>query len=203
MSTSDLPVDVDVLRDEIQKTYTDVSTQPGQDFIFPTGRAWAEDLGYPQPELSNVPEATVQSFAGVANPHVLGRIDEGATVLDLGCGAGTDLLIAAQMVGPEGHVIGVDMTPGMLRLAMASAREMGIAGATMLRGLMGFGAASRIHTAKILRLSEDLPIIIEIVDSADKIEALLPVIDEMVGEGLVTLEKVRILQYRHGSKKSE
>ncbi len=82
------------------------------------------------------------------------------------------------------------------------AREMGIAGATMLRGLMGFGAASRIHTAKILRLSEDLPIIIEIVDSADKIEALLPVIDEMVGEGLVTLEKVRILQYRHGSKKA-
>jgi len=82
------------------------------------------------------------------------------------------------------------------------AREMGIAGATMLRGLMGFGAASRIHTAKILRLSEDLPIIIEIVDSADKIDLLLPVIDEMVGEGLVTLEKVRILQYRHGSKKS-
>ena len=82
------------------------------------------------------------------------------------------------------------------------AREMGIAGATMLRGLMGFGAASRIHTAKILRLSEDLPIIIEIVDSADKIDALLPVIDAMVGEGLVTLEKVRILQYRHGSKKA-
>ena len=83
------------------------------------------------------------------------------------------------------------------------AREMGIAGATMLRGLMGFGAASRIHTAKILRLSEDLPIIIEIVDSADKIEALLPVIDEMVGEGLVTLEKVRVIQYRHGSKRSQ
>jgi arsenite methyltransferase len=127
MSTSELPVDVDVLRDEIQKTYTSVSTQPGQDFIFPTGRAWAEDLGYPQPELSNVPEATVQSFAGVANPHVLGRIEEGSTVLDLGCGAGTDLLIAAQMVGPDGHVIGVDMTPGMLKLAMASAREMGVA----------------------------------------------------------------------------
>jgi SAM-dependent methyltransferase len=127
MSTSDLPVDVDVLRDEIKKTYTDVSTQPDQDFIFPTGRAWAEDLDYPRPELANVPEASVQSFAGVANPHVLGRIDEGATVLDLGCGAGTDLLIAAQMVGPEGHVIGVDMTPGMLKLAMASAREMGVA----------------------------------------------------------------------------
>jgi arsenite methyltransferase len=127
MSTSDLPVDVDVLRDEIQKTYTEVSTQPGEAFIFPTGRGWAEDLGYPQPELSNAPDASVSSFAGVANPHVLGRIEEGATVLDLGCGAGTDLLIAAQMVGPSGHVIGVDMTPGMLSLAMASARAIGIA----------------------------------------------------------------------------
>ena len=127
MSTSDIPVDVDVLRDEIQKTYTEVSTQPGDDFIFPTGRGWAEDLGYPQPELSTVPDASVDSFAGVANPHVLGRIEEGATVLDLGCGAGTDLLVAAQMVGPSGHVIGVDMTPGMLSLAMASARAMGIA----------------------------------------------------------------------------
>jgi arsenite methyltransferase len=126
MSTTDIPVDVDVLRDEIQKTYTDVSTRPGEDFIFPTGRGWAEELGYPQPELSNVPDATVESFAGVANPHSLGRIDEGAVVLDLGCGAGTDLLIAAQMVGPSGHVIGVDMTPSMLRVAAASAREMGL-----------------------------------------------------------------------------
>jgi arsenite methyltransferase len=126
-STTDPPVDVEVLREEIQKTYTEVSSQSGEEFIFPTGRRWAEDIGYPQPELSNVPEASVQSFAGVANPHVLGRIDEGAVVLDLGCGAGTDLLIAAQMVGPSGHVIGVDMTPSMLRVAAASAREMGLA----------------------------------------------------------------------------
>jgi SAM-dependent methyltransferase len=127
MSAAEPPVDVDVLRVEIQKTYTSVSEQSGGVFIFPTGRGWAEDLGYPQPELSKVPDATVDSFAGVANPHVLGRIEEGATVLDLGCGAGTDLLIAAQMVGPSGHVIGVDMTPGMLTRAMASAREMGVA----------------------------------------------------------------------------
>jgi SAM-dependent methyltransferase len=126
-STTEPPVDVDVLREEIQKTYTEVSSQAGEKFIFPTGRGWAEDLGYPQPELSKVPDATVDSFAGVANPHVLGRIEEGATVLDLGCGAGTDLLIAAQMVGPAGHVIGVDMTPSMLRVAGASAREMGLA----------------------------------------------------------------------------
>jgi len=77
------------------------------------------------------------------------------------------------------------------------AREMGIAGATMLRGMMGYGAASRIHTAKILRLSEDLPIVIEIVDSAEKIDALLPLIDEMVDEGMITLERVRVIKYRH------
>ena len=80
------------------------------------------------------------------------------------------------------------------------AREMGVAGATMLRGMMGYGAASRIHTAKILRLSEDLPIVIEIVDSAEKIGALLPVIEEMVQEGLITLENVRVLQYRSGKR---
>jgi uncharacterized protein len=77
------------------------------------------------------------------------------------------------------------------------AREMGLAGATMLRGLMGFGAASRIHTAKILRLSQDMPIVIEIVDSADKIGLLLPIVDEMVQEGMVTVERVRVIQYRH------
>lgn len=79
------------------------------------------------------------------------------------------------------------------------AREMGLAGATMLRGLMGYGSASRIHTAKILRLSEDLPVIVEIVDSQEKIASFLPVIDEMVQEGLVTLEKVQVLMYRHNA----
>ena len=79
------------------------------------------------------------------------------------------------------------------------ARQRGIAGATMLRGLMGYGAASRIHTSKILRLSEDLPIVVEIVDSPEKITALLPAIEEMVQEGLVTLENVRVLQYRSGT----
>jgi arsenite methyltransferase len=130
-----LPVDVDVLRDEIEKTYSDVSTRPEEDFIFPTGRAWAEDLGYP-PELASVPEASVESFAGVANHFVLGRIEEGATVLDLGCGAGTDLLIAAQMVGPEGRAIGIDMTPSMLERARQSAEEMGLTNVELHEGLI-------------------------------------------------------------------
>jgi arsenite methyltransferase len=129
-------VDVDVLRSEIAKTYTEVSSEPAKDFIFPTGRSWAEDLGYPQPELSRVPEATVESFAGVANPHSLGRIEEGATALDVGCGAGTDLLIAAQMVGPSGRVIGVDMTPSMLARASASASEMGLSNVELHQSLV-------------------------------------------------------------------
>jgi SAM-dependent methyltransferase len=120
-----VPVDVDVLRDEIQRTYTEVSTEPGQGFIFPTGRPWAEELGYPD-ELALVPDASVESFAGVANPFSLGRLEPGQVVLDLGCGAGTDLLIAAQMVGPTGRAIGVDMTPAMLDRARAGARDMGL-----------------------------------------------------------------------------
>jgi arsenite methyltransferase len=126
MSATEIPVDVEILREEIRKTYTDVSTDQEQDYIFPTGRRWAEELGYPEPELSRVPDATVESFAGVANHWTLGLIEPGSVVLDLGCGAGTDLLIAAQMAGPDGRAIGVDMTAAMLERARASADEMAL-----------------------------------------------------------------------------
>ena len=76
------------------------------------------------------------------------------------------------------------------------AREQGLAGATVLRGVMGFGKHSILHTAKILRLSEDLPMVIEIVDSAEKINGFLPVLNEMITDGLVTLERVKVLQYK-------
>jgi arsenite methyltransferase len=129
-------VDVDVLRAEIRKTYTDVSTDSEQDFIFPTGRAWAQDLGYPEPELSGIPDATVESFAGVANHWILGRIEPGEVVLDLGCGAGTDLLIAAQMTGPTGRAIGVDMTATMLRRAREGADAVGLTGVELHEALI-------------------------------------------------------------------
>src|SRR6516225_8359728 len=77
------------------------------------------------------------------------------------------------------------------------AREMQMAGATVLRGPMGFGKSSRLHTAKILRLSMDLPLVIELVDSEEKINAFLPVLEEMMGGGLVTLEKTKVIHYRH------
>ena len=81
---------------------------------------------------------------------------------------------------------------------VARARSEGLAGATVIRGLMGFGAKSRIHTAKVLRLSEDLPIVIEIVDRADRLEKFLPMLDEMVADGLVTVERVQVIMYRPG-----
>ena len=122
MDTS-LDIDVDLLKSEIKKTYASVSAEPERDFIFPTGRAWAEDLGYP-PELAGVPDSAVESFAGVANPWTMGRLAPGERVLDLGSGAGTDSLIAALMGAPNGHVTGIDMTAPMLAKARAAAAEM-------------------------------------------------------------------------------
>jgi hypothetical protein len=83
----------------------------------------------------------------------------------------------------------------LYEVIVLKAREQHLAGATVLRGPMGFGASSRLHTAKILRLSEDLPLVIEIVDSEDRINAFLPTLDEVMTSGLVTLEKVQVLQY--------
>jgi arsenite methyltransferase len=136
MKHVDVPVDVEVLRSEIRRTYTDVSNDQEQEFIFPTGRWWAQELGYPEPELARVPDATVESFAGVANHWLLGRIEPGDVVLDLGCGSGTDLLIAAQMTGPRGRAIGVDMTPAMLERAQASAAEMGLSNVELHEALI-------------------------------------------------------------------
>jgi SAM-dependent methyltransferase len=129
----DVDIDTGLLKSEIRKTYASVSHEPEKDFIFPTGRGWAEDLDYP-PELANVPETAVESFAGVANPFALGRLQPGERVADLGCGAGTDSLVAAQMVGAEGHVTGIDMTPEMLARARRAAAEMGAANVDFVEG---------------------------------------------------------------------
>ena len=169
------PVDVDVLRDEIRRTYTDVSTDQDEQFIFPTGRAWAQELGYPEPELERVPDATVESFAGVANHWVLGRVEPGAVVLDLGCGAGTDLLIAAQMTGPTGDVIGVDMTSAMLDRARVSADAMGLDNVALHEAL--------IESLPLADASVDVVISNGVIDLVPDKDAVLDEIDRVLRPG--------------------
>ena len=88
----------------------------------------------------------------------------------------------------------------LYEIIVEAARKKGLAGATVVRGVMGFGANSRIHTSKILRLSEDLPMVIEIVDATEKIELFLPELQELVKDGLITIEKMRVLAYRSGDQ---
>jgi SAM-dependent methyltransferase len=173
--TTQAPVDVDVLRDEIRKTYTDVSTDREQEFIFPTGRAWAQALGYPEPELSRVPDPSAESFAGVANHWTLGRIEPGEVVLDLGCGAGTDLLLAAQMTGPEGRVIGVDMTTSMLATARTSAEAMGFGNVELHEGL--------IEDVPVDDASVDVVISNGVIDLVPDKDAVLDEIDRVLRPG--------------------
>jgi arsenite methyltransferase len=168
-------VDVTVLRDEIRKTYTDVSTEQERDFIFPTGRAWAEELGYPEPELGMVPDASVRSFAGVANFWELGRAEQGTVVLDLGCGAGTDLLIAAQMVGAIGRAIGVDMTSSMLDRAAESALEMRLDNVELHQSL--------IEDLPVEDASVDLVISNGVIDLVPDKEAVFDEIDRVLRPG--------------------
>src|SRR5258708_37051041 len=118
------PVDLntELLRTEVSKVYSRVATDPDGDFHFHRGPAYAaEFLGYDPAELAALPVECVASFAGIANPHAIAPILPGETVLDIGCGAGTDLLLAARKAGPTGRAIGIDMTEAMRGLALASA----------------------------------------------------------------------------------
>ena len=118
--------DIESLRHAIQEEYAVVAMDPGRGFHFHTGRPLARLLGYADDWLRGIPNASVASFAGTGNPFSLGALRSGEHVVDVGCGGGIDSLIAATMVGPSGHVIGVDMTPAMLAKARHSAAEAGV-----------------------------------------------------------------------------
>jgi arsenite methyltransferase len=119
-------LDVNVLRQAIQEEYAEVASHPQKGFHFHTGRPLARMLEYADEWLEGIPESCIESFAGTGNPFSLGKLSSGERVVDVGCGAGIDSLIAAKKVEPDGRVIGVDMTPSMLEKARRAAEEGGL-----------------------------------------------------------------------------
>ncbi|HSL00807.1 MAG TPA: methyltransferase domain-containing protein [Rubrobacteraceae bacterium] len=127
-------LDVGVLREAIQEEYAKVATNPEKGFHFHTGRPLARMLEYADEWLEGIPESSIESFAGTGNPFSLGEIHPSERVVDVGCGAGIDSLIAAKKVGPEGCVIGVDMTHSMLEKAREAADEAGLSNVEFREG---------------------------------------------------------------------
>lgn len=125
-SDTDLLVDVERLRDEVRLKYAAVAADPHGPHHFHTGRPLAARLGYPAEVVDALPDAAVESFAGVGNPFSLRRLHTGERVVDIGSGAGLDSLVAASLVGPEGRVVGVDMTEPMLDKSRANAAAVGV-----------------------------------------------------------------------------
>jgi len=123
---AELPVDPAVLREEVKSKYRDVAVNPHGEYHFHTGRPLAKRLGYDSAMVDALPDAAVESFAGVANPFSLRALQPGEKVVDAGSGAGFDCFIAAKQVGPRGRVVGIDMLPEMLAKSRGSARAMGL-----------------------------------------------------------------------------
>jgi arsenite methyltransferase len=128
-------LDLGGLRQAIQEEYTAVARDPGRGYHFHTGRPLASILGYHDDWLEGIPEGSIASFAGTGNPFRVGQLQPGERVVDVGSGAGIDSLIAAKMVGPNGQVIGVDMTPAMLQKARKSATEAELGNVEFRKGL--------------------------------------------------------------------
>lgn len=127
-------LDLSLLREAIQHEYEEVASCPTNGFHFHVGRFLASRLEYPAAQVDPLPDAVVESFAGVGNPFALGPLQPGEVVVDLGSGAGFDAILAAQQVGPTGRVIGIDMTPAMLAKARANAATLGLAHAAFRQG---------------------------------------------------------------------
>lgn len=125
--TSEPQLHRDEIRTAIQKEYQVVATEPEHGFHFHTGRSLlTRVLGYDEQWLDDIPDASIESAAGTGNPFSMGALQPGERVVDVGCGAGIDTLIAAKMVGPTGYVVGVDMTPAMIAKARRAAQESGL-----------------------------------------------------------------------------
>jgi len=135
MTTPDLLVDPEALREQVKEKYREVATDPTRPFHFHTGRRLAQRLGYDEQAVAALPDRAVESFAGVGNPFQLRRLSPGERVVDVGSGAGFDSFVAAGQVGPDGRVVGVDMTPEMLKKSRATAEALGLAHVEFREGL--------------------------------------------------------------------
>ncbi len=131
----DLPVDPDTLREQVRTKYREVATHPDRSFHFHTGRPLAARLGYDTATVDSFPDRAVESYAGVANPFELRRLEPGERVVDVGSGAGFDSFIAASQVGVSGAVVGVDMTDEMLAKSTATAVQLGLGHVDFRKGL--------------------------------------------------------------------
>lgn len=133
---AELPVDPALLRDEVKGKYREVATNPHGEYHFHTGRRLAKQLGYDRAVVEGMPDSAVESFAGVANPFSLRRLEAGERVVDAGSGAGFDCFIAAKQVGATGRVVGVDMLDEMLMRSRAAAETMGLGNVEFREGLL-------------------------------------------------------------------
>ena len=133
---AELPVDATSLRDEVKSKYRDVAINPHGEYHFHTGRPLAKRLGYDAAMVDSLPDAAVESFAGVANPFSLRQLEPGEKVVDAGSGAGFDCFIAAKQLGPRGRVVGIDMLAEMLAKSRASATAMGLDQVEFREGLL-------------------------------------------------------------------
>lgn len=157
-----IPVDPEALRADVREKYREVALHPDGEFHFHTGRPLAALLGYPSEVVDALPDRAVESFAGVGNPFSLRPLHVGEHVVDFGSGGGFDCFVAARAVGPEGHVVGVDMTPEMLAKSRATAETLGLGNVEFREGLLEHlpvedGWADQVISNGVINLCADKP----------------------------------------------
>jgi SAM-dependent methyltransferase len=190
-------LDVEVLREAIQEEYAEVAANPHKGFHFHTGRPLARLLEYADEWLIGIPESSIESLAGTGNPFSLGELNPGERVLDVGCGAGIDSLIAAKKVGSEGRVIGVDMTPSMLEKARQAAKETGLANVGFREGYaealpVEDGWANVVISNGVLNLMPDKAAALEEMSRVLKPEGRLQIGDILVQKAVPESAKRKI-----------